>query len=100
MRAGARGSAPSGGSLRLPTCAPGAWNAHSRAAGRAVSGAADPAAAAARRRPAPGANEAAPGSPALMEVSDVVLPDSDQEDGAGDEARPEEEEQLESESSD
>ena len=59
-----------------------------------------PAAAAARRGPAPGADEAAPGSPALMEVSYDVLPDSDQEDGAGDEARPEEEEQLESESSD
>ena len=59
-----------------------------------------PAAAAARRGPAPSADEAAPGSPALMEVSYDVLPDSDQEDGAGDEARPEEEEQLESESSD
>ena len=59
-----------------------------------------PAAAAARRGPAPSADEAAPGSPALVEVSDDVLPDSHQEDGAGDEARPEEEEQLESESSD
>ena len=36
MRAGGRGLAPSGGSLRLPSCARGALNAHSRAPGRAA----------------------------------------------------------------
>ena len=36
MRAGARGFAPSGGSLRLPSCARGALNAHSSAPGRAT----------------------------------------------------------------